>query len=118
LQRTLVLLVAFLLPLNATWRRFAVATCYEICFFLTLFSFSFQWRGRHDITNIVLAGCISGALLGVRGQCVSLFEIFLLLIALAPCFFDLIAGPQAMVLGCGSFAAFSYAMEKFMHKLF
>ncbi|GBF88280.1 import inner membrane translocase subunit Tim22 [Raphidocelis subcapitata] len=47
-------------------------------------------RARHDIWNAPLAGCAAGAIMA------------------AP------AGPKAMCFGCASFAAFSYAIEKFM----
>lgn len=47
-------------------------------------------RGTHDIVNPVLAGCATGGFLASGG------------------------GPQAAVLGCGGFAAFSYAIECYM----
>ncbi|KAI8814563.1 Tim17/Tim22/Tim23/Pmp24 family-domain-containing protein [Cladochytrium replicatum] len=50
------------------------------------------FRGKHDIYNGVVGGCITGAMLAANG------------------------GPQAMAMGCGGFAVFSYAMEKYMHE--
>ena len=47
-------------------------------------------RGKHDMSNRVAAGCITGGLLGVKG------------------------GPQAAALGCVGFAAFGYAIDRYM----
>eukprot|EP00126_Sphaerothecum_destruens_P004170 Sdes_comp18037_c0_seq2m7363 len=47
-------------------------------------------RGKSDEWNSVLGGCATGGLMGLR------------------------AGVQAGVIGCAGFAAFSYAMDKFM----
>ncbi|KAI8465875.1 MAG: Tim17/Tim22/Tim23/Pmp24 family-domain-containing protein [Monoraphidium minutum] len=47
-------------------------------------------RARHDAWNAPLAGCAAGSIMA------------------AP------AGPKAMCFGCASFAAFSYAIDKFM----
>mmetsp|Transcript_9656 Transcript_9656/g.10919 ORF Transcript_9656/g.10919 Transcript_9656/m.10919 type:complete len:202 (-) Transcript_9656:137-742(-) len=47
-------------------------------------------RGKHDMTNAIGAGCLTGGLLAAR------------------------AGPGATVLGCGGFAAFSAAIEMYM----
>jgi import inner membrane translocase subunit TIM22 len=44
-------------------------------------------RARHDTTNVLVAGCVTGA------------------------FFARAGGPAAMAAGCGGFAAFSAAME-------
>ncbi|KAJ7537468.1 hypothetical protein O6H91_11G006600 [Diphasiastrum complanatum] len=45
-------------------------------------------RAKHDTTNTVVAGCVTGGLLSAR------------------------AGPQAACLGCAGFAAFSVVIEK------
>ena len=47
-------------------------------------------RGRHDLTNALAAGCITGGILAVKG------------------------GPQATAIGCAGFAAFGYVMDRFM----
>ena len=46
-------------------------------------------RGKHDMTNALLAGCLTGGGLAVRG------------------------GPQATAVGCAGFAAFGYVMDRF-----
>lgn len=48
-------------------------------------------RGRHDIKNPVIGGCITGAALAYN------------------------QGPVAILMGCGGFAAFSIVIEQFMH---
>lgn len=48
-------------------------------------------RAKHDIYNHALAGCFSGAALAAR------------------------QGPYAAAGGCATFAAFSTAIEHFMH---
>lgn len=55
---------------------------------------SFVWcdeqeRAKHDIVNGVLAGCITGGILGARG------------------------GPKGITLGCAGFAAFSTVIDSF-----
>ncbi len=47
-------------------------------------------RAKNDLTNSVLAGCVTGGALAYK------------------------AGPQAAVLGCGGFAAFSAAIDAYM----
>jgi import inner membrane translocase subunit TIM22 len=47
-------------------------------------------RAKHDVYNSALAGCFSGGVLA-RGS-----------------------GPSGAAIGCGTFAAFSVAMDKFM----
>lgn len=47
-------------------------------------------RGKHDLTNALAAGCLTGGALAVRG------------------------GPQATAIGCAGFAAFGYVIDKFM----
>jgi hypothetical protein len=47
-------------------------------------------RAKNDLTNSVVAGCLTGGALAYR------------------------AGPQAAVLGCGGFAAFSAAIDAYM----
>ena len=47
-------------------------------------------RGRHDLTNALAAGCVTGGVLAVRG------------------------GPQATAIGCAGFAAFGYVMDRFL----
>jgi import inner membrane translocase subunit TIM22 len=48
------------------------------------------YRAKSDLTNSVAAGCITGAALAFK------------------------AGPQAALLGCGGFAAFSAAIDAYM----
>ena len=48
------------------------------------------FRGRHGWENSVAAGCITGGILGAK------------------------AGPQAALLGCGGFAAFSAAIDAYL----
>ena len=50
------------------------------------------YRAKNDLTNGVMAGCITGGVLA------------------AP------AGPQAAALGCAGFAAFSLAIDSYMRK--
>ena len=47
-------------------------------------------RGKHDLTNALAAGCVTGGLLAVKG------------------------GPQATAIGCAGFAAFGYVMDRFL----
>ena len=47
-------------------------------------------RGKHDLTNALAAGCITGGMLAVKG------------------------GPQATAIGCAGFAAFGYVMDRFL----
>ena len=49
-----------------------------------------KFRGKHDMWNPVASGCITGAALQAH------------------------AGPQAALIGCGGFAAFSIVIDKFM----
>ncbi len=49
-----------------------------------------SYRARHDVTNTLLAGCATGAVLGIK------------------------SGPKAALAGCAGFAAFSAAIEHFM----
>jgi import inner membrane translocase subunit TIM22 len=49
-----------------------------------------KYRGKHDVWNPVVSGCITGAALQAK------------------------AGPQAAALGCGGFAAFSLVIDSFM----
>ena len=49
-----------------------------------------KYRGKHDISNTLIAGCVTGGGLAIR------------------------QGPIPTVLGCGSFAAFSYVIEKLL----
>lgn len=49
-----------------------------------------KMRAKHDRYNSVYAGCTAGAVLAHSG------------------------GPKAMALGCGTFAAFSAAIDHFM----
>lgn len=48
------------------------------------------YRAKNDLTNSVAAGCITGGILARK------------------------AGPQAALLGCGGFAAFSAAIDWYM----
>lgn len=48
------------------------------------------YRAKHDITNTVVAGCLTGGVLAAKG------------------------GPKATLFGCAGFAAFSAAIEHFM----
>ena len=47
-------------------------------------------RGRHDLTNALIAGCLTGGGFAARG------------------------GPQTAAAGCAGFAAFSYAIDRFL----
>lgn len=49
-----------------------------------------KYRGKHDVWNPVISGCITGASLQAK------------------------AGPQAAAIGCGGFAAFSLVIDSFM----
>jgi len=49
-----------------------------------------KMRAKHDVYNAGYAGCFTGAALAYKG------------------------GPQAIAVGCGSIAAFSMAIDKFM----
>ena len=51
-----------------------------------------QYRAKSDMTNPVLAGCLVGAWLGRKN------------------------GIMAVCGGCAGFAAFSYAIELYMHR--
>lgn len=48
------------------------------------------YRGKNDVNNMLMAGCMTGGALGLR------------------------AGPTPAVVGCAGFAAFSFFMEKFL----
>ncbi|XP_047963227.1 mitochondrial import inner membrane translocase subunit TIM22-4 [Salvia hispanica] len=49
-------------------------------------------RAKHDITNTVVAGCVTGGTISARG------------------------GPKAACVGCAGFAAFSVAIEKVLER--
>jgi len=49
-----------------------------------------KYRGKHDVWNSVMSGCLTGAALQAK------------------------QGPQASALGCGGFAAFSLAIDSIM----
>ncbi|XP_059656280.1 mitochondrial import inner membrane translocase subunit TIM22-4-like [Cornus florida] len=49
-------------------------------------------RAKHDITNTLVAGCVTGGALSARG------------------------GPKAACFGCAGFAAFSVLIEKFLER--
>ncbi|XP_020578169.1 mitochondrial import inner membrane translocase subunit TIM22-4 [Phalaenopsis equestris] len=49
-------------------------------------------RAKHDTTNIVVAGCVTGGAISARG------------------------GPKAACAGCAGFAAFSVLIEKFLDR--
>ncbi|KAL6532329.1 hypothetical protein OROGR_014299 [Orobanche gracilis] len=49
-------------------------------------------RAKHDITNTVVAGCVTGGAISARG------------------------GPKAACFGCAGFAAFSVVIEKFLER--
>lgn len=50
-----------------------------------------KFRGKHDVWNEVLSGCITGAAMQAK------------------------QGPQAAAIGCGGFAVFSLVIDKVMH---
>lgn len=50
------------------------------------------YRAKHDITNTLAAGCMTGGVLAAKG------------------------GPKAALLGCAGFAAFSAAIEHFLQE--
>lgn len=49
-----------------------------------------KFRGKHDVWNPVMSGCVTGAALQAK------------------------AGPSAAAMGCGGFAAFSLVIDSFM----
>ncbi|KAF5470395.1 hypothetical protein F2P56_010913 [Juglans regia] len=49
-------------------------------------------RAKHDVTNTVVAGCVTGGVISAKG------------------------GPQAACVGCAGFAAFSVLIEKFLDR--
>ncbi|KAG8657903.1 mitochondrial import inner membrane translocase subunit TIM22-4 [Manihot esculenta] len=49
-------------------------------------------RAKHDVTNTVVAGCVTGGSMSARG------------------------GPKAACVGCAGFAAFSVLIEKFLDR--
>ncbi|XP_050236498.1 mitochondrial import inner membrane translocase subunit TIM22-4 [Mercurialis annua] len=49
-------------------------------------------RAKHDVTNTVVAGCVTGGSMSARG------------------------GPKAACVGCAGFAAFSVVIEKFLER--
>nr|GEZ02344.1 mitochondrial import inner membrane translocase subunit TIM22-4-like [Tanacetum cinerariifolium] len=49
-------------------------------------------RAKHDMTNTVAAGCVTGGTLSAKG------------------------GPKAACIGCAGFAAFSVVIEKFLDR--
>ncbi|KAH7537134.1 hypothetical protein FEM48_Zijuj03G0059600 [Ziziphus jujuba var. spinosa] len=49
-------------------------------------------RAKHDTTNTVVAGCVTGGTMSAKG------------------------GPKAACMGCAGFAAFSVAIEKFLDR--
>lgn len=51
-----------------------------------------SYRARHDLTNTLVAGCMTGGVLGAKG------------------------GPKSALFGCAGFAAFSVAIEHFMQE--
>lgn len=51
-----------------------------------------KWRAKHDLYNSAYAGCFTGAVLAHSG------------------------GPKMMCLGCGSFAAFSVFLDRFLER--
>ncbi|KAJ2766643.1 Mitochondrial import inner membrane translocase subunit tim22 [Coemansia nantahalensis] len=51
-----------------------------------------SYRGRNDLYNSVAAGCVTGGTLAVR------------------------TGPRGMAAGCAGFAAFSVAIDWYMHR--
>ncbi|KAJ4840497.1 hypothetical protein Tsubulata_000424 [Turnera subulata] len=54
-------------------------------------------RAKHDTTNTVVAGCVTGGAMSAKGN---LFH----------------CGPKAACMGCAGFAAFSVLIEKFMDR--
>ena len=53
-----------------------------------------QYRGQEDIKNSVFGGCVTGGALGLR------------------------AGPQAAMMGCAGFAAFSAVIDIYFKDMF
>ncbi len=49
-----------------------------------------KYRGKHDVWNAVVSGCVTGAAMQAK------------------------AGPQASAIGCGGFAAFSLVIDSVM----
>ncbi len=80
-----------------------------------------QYRGKHDFYNPAMSGCTTGAILAMKGK----LSIQHLISALAHYLVDVLShwfecvfcvgGPQAAAVGCASFAAFSVAIETYLH---
>jgi len=81
------------LTLRATAEK-SIFWCRNFAFITGVFSGSEclveKYRGKHDIFNPVISGCITGAALQAK------------------------QGPQAAAIGCGGFAAFSLVIDTFM----
>ena len=73
-------------------------------------------RGRHDSTNSVTAGCITGAALSAKsGAAVSVWRLCRCLFLVLKKFPRPQPSPmQGMCIGCAGFAAFSVVIDKVM----
>ncbi|KAL4578175.1 hypothetical protein LXL04_014294 [Taraxacum kok-saghyz] len=55
-------------------------------------------RAKHDMTNTVVAGCVTGGAISAKGN------------------YFFTSGPKAACVGCAGFAAFSVVIEKFLDR--
>ena len=78
---------------RTTWQK-SLYWCKNFAFLTGVFGGSEclveKYRGKHDVWNPVLSGCITGAALNAK------------------------SGPQAAAMGCGGFAAFSLVIDTVM----
>jgi len=78
---------------RATWQK-SLYWCKSFAFITGVFGGSEclveKYRGKHDVWNPVVSGCITGAALQAK------------------------SGPQAAAMGCGGFAAFSLVIDSVM----
>lgn len=78
---------------RATWEK-SLYWCRSFAFITGVFGGSEclveKFRGKHDVWNPVLSGCVTGAALQAK------------------------QGPQAAAIGCGGFAAFSLVIDSLM----
>lgn len=81
---------------------------------------SFQYRGKSDWKNGTYAGGLTGGMIGLRGE-IQVHYIMILIILLFSVFtykncICLLAGVKAGVVGAAGFAAFSTAIDYYMHR--
>ena len=66
-----------------------------------------QVRGKSDHLNGIMSGCITGGVIGLRGENLKLCHYSCVTV-------HLIAGVKAGILGCAGFAAFSAAIDYYL----